>query len=128
MDFDASSFAANQAAASAATNAAHQEAIYYWLLFKHQIRVSTGLLQSQYCRGRNCLIAPNALISSLSTLVPGKDTDPRVELAKMLFYTKCRGKMDANTIVSHYCMGNKQNLKTNAKCLHVTNFHYSHPR
>lgn len=125
---DASSFAANQAATTAAASAAQQEALYYWLLFKHQIRMSTGLLREQYSQGKNCLIAPNALISSLSTLVPGKDTEPRVELAKMLFYTKCRGKMDANNIVNHFCMGNKHNLKANAKCLHVTNFHYSHPR
>ena len=119
------------AAVSGATAAttAQQQAYMYWCLFKHQLRLSTGLLQASYRRDRNVLLAPQPLISALATLVPGKDTEPRVTLARMLFTARCGGKMEANTMMGTFCHGNKYNLKLNAKAgWSVNTFHYSHPR
>lgn len=114
-------------AATSAANAA-EESEAYWTLFKHQIRMSTGLMKCQYESGRNLLLAPNALISSLSTLIPGRETEPRIDLAKMLLYTKCSGRMETNDLVDYYCQANKYNLKRNVNCLRVNSFYYSHPR
>lgn len=116
------------AAAATSAAAAAEEIETYWTLFKHQIRLSTGLLKQQYERGTNILLAPNALISSLSTLVPGKETELRTDLAKMLFYTKCNGRMETNDLVDYYCQANKHNLKRNVNCLRINSFYYSHPR
>ena len=90
--------------------------------------MSSSFLKSQYCRGENYLISINALVSSLSTLVSGKDTEERVDLAQMLMDSKCSGRSDANDIISYYCRGNGKNLEKNARSLSVTNFYYSHPR
>lgn len=120
--------AAGAAAAATTAAAAAEESEAYWTLFKHQVRLSAGLLKSQYERGSNLLLAPNALISSLSTLVPGRETESRIDLAKMLFYTKCNGRMETNDLVDYYCQANKHNLKRNMNSLSVNSFYYSHPR
>lgn len=101
---------------------------YFWLLIKHQIRLSTGLLKSEYERGTNFLLAPNALISSLCTLLPGSKTKELVDFAQMILNTQCDSRYLAIKCVRYHCEANKNNLKTNANSLHVNNFHYSHPR
>lgn len=120
--------AAGAAAGAAGAAAAAAQAEAYWMLFKHQIRLSTGLLKRQYLRGTNLILAPNALVSSLSTLIPKKETDIRVDLVKMLLCTKCNGRLEANDIVTYYCYANKHNGKRKGACLHINSFIYSHPR
>lgn len=119
------------ASTTAATTAAQQqEQMICWYLFKHQLKLTTGLLQSTYRRNRNFLLAPNQIVSSLATLVPGQATQPRIQLAKSLFWDKCNGKMSANQMIGSYCLYNKHNIKQAAKggAYKINNTHYSHPR